>query len=310
MFDFDLRQVHRLQMRLHTERTVLVTPDEEWLQTLPPPSPYYDEEAGRASSRAAERWHSSGRYLFARIGTTDALVFSQLMPGSVVRVDRCYTQRMKETGRVSGGERFWLLAQPSGLTCTQVRWIDDQQIVPVPCRQPWGNWPLRLPTEARILGLVDTGLHPMTSPPSARRMDFGSPVPPCGEGKKRFSELLRVSRARTGLTFRAAHGLTRTIAHILGNQEYTIALGLLSDYEAMSKLPRHVAKIFSLCIIYCMDIRALLQATGVSIDDSAKLPLPRPDWRTQIPSEVPDHIVRRGSEGGLSHYAQSAGGQP
>ena len=59
----------------------------------------------------------------------------------------------------------------------------------------------------------------------------------------KFSDLLRISRGRTGLTFRAAHRLTRAIAQILGNQEYAIALGLLSDYEAMGKLPRHIAKI-------------------------------------------------------------------
>jgi hypothetical protein len=311
MFGFDLRQVHRLQMRLHTERTVLVTPDEEWLRTLPPPSPYYhDDEVGCASFRTPERWNGSGRHLFARIGTTDALVFPQLMPGSVVRVDRCYTQRMKDAGRGSGDERFWLVEQPGGLTCTQVRWIDDQQIVLLPCRPPWGNWPLRLPTEARILGLADAGPHPMTSPPSTRRKEFGSPVQPHREGKIRFSELLRISRARTGLTFRAAHGLTRTIAHLLGNQEYAIALGLLSDYETMSKLPRHIAKIMSLCIIYCMDVRDLMQAAGVVIDDSTKLPLPSLDRGAQIPSDLPDHVARRGSEGGQSHYAQSAGGRP
>ena len=139
-----------------------------------------------------------------------------------------------------------------------------------------------LPTEARILGLVDTDPRPTTLPYNAGRTEFGSPALPCGEGKMRFSELLRISRARTGLTFRVAHGLTRTIAQILGNQEHAIALGLLSDYEAMSKLPRHIAKIMSLCIIYCMDIRDLMQASGVWIDDSAKLPLPMPDHRAQI----------------------------
>ena len=293
MFGFDLRQVHRLQMRLHTERTVLVTPDEESLRTLPLPSSYYyDGEAGCASFRAPARWKGSSRHLFARIGTTDALVFPQLMPGSVVRVDRCYTQPTKDVGCVSMNDRFWLVEQPGGLTCTRVRWIDEQQIVPLPCRPPWGKWPLRLPTEARILGLVDTGPHPMTLPPGARRMESGSAVPPHGEGKIRISELLRISRARTGLTFRAAHGLTRTIAHLLGSQEYAIALGLLSDYEAMSKLPRHIAKIMSLCIIYCMDIRELLQAAEVSIDDSAKLPLPGPDRRAQIPSDLPDQIAQ------------------
>ena len=309
MFGFDLREVPSLQIRLHTDRTVLITPDEEWFQPSPPPSSYHDGVWSASSRAQAERWTGSGRYLFARIGTADALVCPQLMPGSILRVDRRYTHRMKDAARGSMDDRFWLVEQPGGLTCTQVRWIDDQQIVPLPCRPPRGSWPLRLPTEARILGLVDTGPGPMTLPCSAGRTEFGSPALPCGEGKMRFSELLRISRARTGLTFRVAHGLTRTIAQILGNQEHAIALGLLSDYEAMSKLPRHIAKIMSLCIIYCMDIRDLMQASGVCIDDSAKLPLPMPDHRAQIPSNLPDHVARRAPHGGFGRYVPSAGDQ-
>jgi hypothetical protein len=309
MFGFDLRQVPRLQMRLHTERTVLVTPDEEWFQSSPDPSSYCDGVRDASTLSPAGRWDGSGRYLFAQIGTADALVSPELMPGSVVRVDR-YTQRMKDAGRGSMDNRFWLVEQPSGLTCTQVRWIDDQQIVPLPCRPPGGSWPLRLPAEARILGLVDTCPAPTTLPYSAGRTESRSPALPCGDGRLRFSELLRISRARTGLTFRAAHDLTRTIAEILGNQEHAIALGLLSDYEAMSKLPRHIAKIMSLCIIYCMDIRDLMQASGVGIDDSAKLPLPMPDHRAEIRSDLPDHVARRAPHGGFGRYVPSAGVQP
>ena len=143
MFGFDLREVPRLQMRLHTERTVLITPDEEWFQPSPPPSSYYDGVWSASTRAQAERWTGSGRYLFARIGTADALVCPQLMPGSILRVDRRYTHRMKDAARGSMDDRFWLVEQPGGLTCTQVRWIDDQQIVPLPCRPPRGNWPLR-----------------------------------------------------------------------------------------------------------------------------------------------------------------------
>ncbi len=311
MFGFDLRQVHRLQMRLHTERTVLVAPYEEWLQTLPPASPYYyDDEVGYASFRARERWNGSGRYLFARIGTADALVCPQLMPGSVVRVDRCYADPMKDASRVSMDDLFWLVEQPGGLTCTQVRWIDDRQIVLLPCRPPWGSWPLRLPTEARILGRVDADLDPVKPQPRARRREWGPALLPGREGTMQFCNLLRISRIRTGLTFRAAHALTRTIAQILGNQEYVIALGLLSDYEAMGKLPRHVAKILSLCITYCMDVRQLMEAAGVSIDDSAKLLLPVPDRRPQMSHALRDPAAPHGTEAITRRYAQSAGGQP
>ena len=314
VFGFDLRQVLRLQMRLHTERTVLVTPDEEWFQPSPEPSSYYDG-VWIASTRAqAGRRNGSGRYLFARIGTADTLLCPQLMPGSILRVDPCYAHRTNDAGRSSIDDRFWLVEQADGLTCTQVRWIDDQQIMPLPCRPPRGNWPLRVPTEARILGLVDTDPRPMTLPSNAGRTEFGSPALPRRDRKMRFSELLRISRVRTGLTFRGAHGLTRTIAQILGNQEHAIALGLLSDYEAMSKLPRHIAKIMSLCIIYCMDIRDLMQAAGVWIDDSAKLPLPMPDGRPQILSDLRDHVADHVARGapypGFGRYAQSADSQP
>ncbi len=292
IFGFDLQQVPRLQVRLHTERTVLVTPNEEWLKSvLPPPSSCYGIRS------------ISARYLFAKIGTEDALVHSELMPGSVVRVDRCYTWRMNNASQASRDDLFWLVEHSGGLTCCQVRWIDDRQIVLLPCRSPWGSWPLRLPMEARILGLVDTNLYPMNLPPGAGLRESGLPLLSGGEQKMRFSDLLRISRARTGLTFRAAHDLTRAIAQILGDQEYAIALGLLSDYEAMGKLPRHIAKIFSLCIIYCMDIRHLLEAAGVSIDDSVKLSLPVPNRRPQSSPRLREHAARRETDERVSSYS-------
>ena len=131
----------------------------------------------------------------------------------------------------------------------------------LPNRAPWGCWPLRFPTEARVLGLVDTE--------GEARHHSG-----VQKEKRTLSELLRLSRRRTGVTFRSAHELTRTIARIMGNSDYEIALGMLSDYEVMGKVPRHIAKILSLCIVYCIDIWELMEAAGVYIDESAKLPLP------------------------------------
>ncbi|MGZ4730531.1 MAG: hypothetical protein ACXVZH_00170 [Terriglobales bacterium] len=310
LFGFDLQQVLRLQMRLHIERTVLVTPNEEWFQSSLPSPSSYDGVWSSTSGARPGRWNDSGRYLFAKIGTADALVCPELMPGSVVPVDRCYAQRMKDADHVSRDDHLWLVEQPGGLMCCQVRWIDDRQIVLLPTRPPWGSWPLRLPTEARILGLVDMDRHPMPLPPSVWQMESRSlPLHP-GKGKMRFSDLLKISRARTGLTFRAAHGLTRTVALIFGNPEYAIALGLLSDYEVMGKLPRHIAKILSLCIVYCMDVRELMEAAGVSIDDSAKSPLPMPDRRAQVRSDFRDHVAPHRADGSVSRYAQSAGGHP
>jgi hypothetical protein len=101
-----------------------------------------------------------------------------------------------------------------------------------------------------------------------------------------FSRLLRLSRARTGLTLRAAHQMTRQIAGLLGNRDYSIPLGLLSDYEAMNKLPRHIAKIMSLCIIYGIDFWEMMEAGGSRIDDSDKAHLFR------YPQDETDDLLR------------------
>jgi hypothetical protein len=162
----------------------------------------------------------------------------------------------------STGDRLWLVELPDGLTCCRLQWVDRRQIVLLPNRAPWGCWPLRLPTEARVLGAVETD------------GEFRYITAQCRKERRTLSELLRLSRRRTGVTFRSAHELTLTIARIMGNSDYKIALGMLSDYEVMGKMPRHIAKILSLCIVYCIDIWDLLESAGVHIDESAKLPLP------------------------------------
>lgn len=282
---FDLQQIPNLQVRLHTERTVLVTPIEECVGSFLPQHSHTDRTAWSSiHGPQSGGWSGGGRYLFAKVGASDArAAYPQLRAGNVVRVDRCYGHRMENFDRVSREKFLWLVEQPGGLTCSRVRWIDDRQIVLLPSRPPWGSWPLRLATEARVLGLVDTDLNPaelqeshQTEVRPARPAPLVS-FPRIEKRIMKFSDLLRSSRGRTGLTFRAAHRLTRTIAQVLGNQEYAIALGLLSDYEAMNRLPRHIAKILSLCIVYCMDVVDVMESAGVCIDDSAKLPLPLPD---------------------------------
>ena len=263
-FGFDLRQIPRLQMLLHSSRTVLVTPVENGCDFFLPRCYPGENFYGSSSYRG-------NRYVFAKIGSRDAEIYPRLFSGSIVRIDcsdsdhfdseRFYGERLRND-EASTGDRLWLVELPDGLTCCRLQWVDRRQIVLLPNRAPWGCWPLRLPTEARVLGVVDTEGE-------ARYI-----TAECGKEKRTLSELLRLSRRRTGVTFRSAHELTRTIARIMGNSDYEIALGMLSDYEVMGKVPRHIAKILSLCIVYCIDIWELMEAAGVHIDESAKLPLP------------------------------------
>jgi len=266
---FDLKLILALQLRIHTERTAIVTP----AHTFP------------ASDCSLVAWDSrlqktDGRYFFAKIGSRDAVVYPRLIPGSIVRADRSYSPHALDD--VSSRDRLWLVEHSGGLTCCYVKRVDTEHVVLLPNRPPLSAWPLRLSREARILGLVDLELRPREAAPfaptCAPTKSALFPTTPPGPGMG-VSKLLRVSRSRAGLTLRAAHKMTLRLAALLENRHYQIALGLLSDYEAMNKLPRHVAKIMSLCIVYGIDPWELMEADGIHIDDSNKATLFPQDTR-------------------------------
>lgn len=267
---FDLKLILTLQLRVHTERTAMVTPD----RTV----------RARDVSRMPRSWrleNSDRRYFFVKIGSCDNVVYPKLLPGSVVRADRCYSADIRDAARAE--DLLWLVEHPGGLACCHVKRVDNEHIVLLPNRPPLSAWPLRLSREARILGLIDLELRPHEAQPfEPTYLPVKSatlPIVPHGRSQMNLSRLLRVSRSRAGLTLRAAHKMTLRVAHLLRNRDYGIPLGLLSDYEAMNRFPRHIAKIMSLCIIYGIDFWDLMEAGGSHIDDSDKMPiLVPPSW--------------------------------
>jgi hypothetical protein len=268
MFSFDLHQIPLLQMQMHPESTVLITPiDFE--------NAYHAQSRG-AHSSAIQQTPSTpftvARYCFAKIGNRDSFAAPGLIPGTIMRIDRRYRPRMDGALRNSLQNPLWLIEHHGGLTCCHIKWVEHDQVILLPTRQPLGSLPLRLSTEARILGLVD--LEPGSSKPEMSPIGQSSATDESPYLETKLPGFLRAARRRTGLTFRAAHLITHAIARNLTNPDYAIGLGLLSDYEALGRLPRHIAKIISLCIMYCVDIRELLTVAGVHIDDSNKMPLP------------------------------------
>jgi hypothetical protein len=258
---FDLNLIFALQLKVHTERTAIVTPIDAALGG--------DSSLIPWSSRPEQ---SNRRYFFAKIGSRDAVVYPKIMPGSVVRADRCYSPHFLEGSYRD--DLLWLVEHPGGLACCHVKRVDHEHILLLPSRPPLSAWPLRLSREARILGLVDLELRPRIVQPFGpvyipRKSELLT-MPTHEANELNFSRLLRVSRARTGLTLRAAHQMTLKVAQLLRNRDHSIPLGLLSDYEATNKLPRHIAKIMSLCIIYGIDFWELMEAGGSRIDDSDK----------------------------------------
>ena len=88
-FGFDLHQIPRLQMRLHTQRTVLVTPVESGRDFFLP----------QVSSRSRKPFqvrivldYRGSRYLFAKIGSRDAEIYPRLSAGQH-RANRLFLRR-------------------------------------------------------------------------------------------------------------------------------------------------------------------------------------------------------------------------
>jgi hypothetical protein len=258
---FDLDLILTLQLKVHTERTVIVTPSTTQAA--------FDSRF-RRSPRLQELHR---RYLFAKIGSRDNVIYPKVLPGSIVRADRCY---LPQTGESDPEDLLWLVEHPGGLACCHVKRLDQEHVLLLPSRPPLSSWPLRLSREARILGLVDLELCPRKNQrlePMYLSTKSDTRVLPGDTSGMSFSKLLRASRSRTGSTLRAAHRMTLRVAELLHNREYAIPLGLLSDYEAMDRFPRHIAKIISLCVIYGIDFWELMEAGGSHIDESDKTPL-------------------------------------
>src|SRR5258708_25095658 len=77
------------------------------------------------------------------------------------------------------------------------------------------------------------------------------------------------------MSFRGAHELRQHVATELSDPQCLISLGLLCDLEATNFVPRHIAKIFSLCILYCLDLWSYLRAAGIRFEEAGHEPLPR-----------------------------------
>lgn len=259
IWGFDLRLVLDLQLKIPNKRTIMLTSSPGLVQ------PSF------SSDYSAEQRHQN-RYCYAKIGSRDAVLFPVLPPATIVRADRHYSREILKGN--SSSEHLWLVEHSMGITCCRIKSVGNSEVILLPHVPPLSPWPLRLSTQVRILGLVDTQRLPhqeiKLEPWHRVREPNRSLISPISKGRMSLSQLLRMSRLRTGLTFREAHTMTLQVAGLLQNCDFGISIGLLSDYEAINRLPRHMAKIITLCVIYGIDPWKLLAAGGIYIHDSAK----------------------------------------
>lgn len=293
LFGYRVDDVLRLQLELHPECTLLLPSTiydplalVPWIRRLDRsvdlertyPLAAAIDALGYAPVAALGRWDPQ-RFLYARVGRRDDMMRPRFAPGSIVRVNPATTTIRPGCGRGP----VYLVEHAGGLCCCYVERLDDQHVILLPDDGASRVRRCRIGTEARILGSIDLEfrpLRPVPSTQSAHGREKGKTsqplrlLDPRGEGCGGPGLYARTARERMGLCFREAQAITRQLAARFDDKHYKVALGSLSDAETFDALPRHVQKIFSLCVAYGMDVWAFLRAGGVPVDELDGPPIP------------------------------------
>jgi hypothetical protein len=292
VFGFRLDDIPRLQVLIPWQRTVLldssVYDQEQWIPwfaerlaesphpAIAPLGQFLKPDAPR---RARELLGlSKRRFLYAKVGRDDTFAFPSLAPGSIARIDGRPTPDLLSALGPSNSKTVFLVENGLSLNCGHLRRVDKTRIMLCSTHFPFPQIELTIGGTVRILGLVDAEIRPFVSKPAPEIGPSTSTLPkaiaamtfdpPAG-----LRQLVRLSRMRVGISFREASATSQWIASTLADEMYFASAGTLSDYENVSSPLRHVQKIISLCILYCIDFWSFLRAAGIPVDFLGNDPL-------------------------------------
>lgn len=301
VFGCDLEQISRLQLLIPRQRTTLldssVYDTHAWIPwfadrpsegPVPPIAPLGQFLASATPRRTVELLDlNKRRFLYAKVGEGDVHAFPHLAPGSIVRVDEQRTGELLSGGNNDSKVRLFLVEHGSGFTCSQILMLEKDRIMLHSPDQPCAQLELRLGKEARILGLVDAEIRPARANRNARTLHRSAilPKPRPLNIQTSLKDLLKRSRLCVGVSFREASGTSRWIASTLSDQLYFAAPSTLSDYETLSVAPRHIQKIITLCILYCISFQEFLRSSGIPLERSGHDPISD----ALVPRKAPNH---------------------
>ena len=292
VFGVVLDDIPRLQAALPSRSTALIDEnvydDQSWLlsfqQIAPMPVPGSIRplqewlRVGPPRRRAVSAGSPDSEFVYAKVGCYDAFAFPELLPGSIVRVVK---HRPLDTldGAIGPTASLFLVEHGRGFACARLYVTEGNRVVLCPAHLPFAHVELELERDVRIVGAVDFELRPVAAPVYAKvardLARFWVPTPlESGSGESRLDYLLRRARQRSRLTFREASAKSDLIARALGNEEFFCAAGSLSDYETATQAPRHVHKIFSLCVLYSLSAWEFLKAMGLRPSEAGKEAMP------------------------------------
>ena len=293
VFGFDLDAIPRLQLAAPRQRTTLLDSsvfdacawipwfsERHWAGPAPPIAPLGQFLASASPRRARDVLGlSRRRFLYAKIGEADRQAFPQFVPGSIVRVDAKDSVSLPTETKGDANRRFFLVECDFGCTCSQLMMPSKDTVILLSRECSCTQVELRLGKQARILGVVDAEIRPLGDhgpmPVPARSPALSKPRPRHAlNPSPDLRDLLQNARMRAGLSFREASTLSRWIAHMLSDKRYFSAASTLSDFETLSEPPRHIQRIISLCVLYCIDFWQFLRVSGLRLDQAEREPIP------------------------------------
>jgi len=302
VFGFDLDQIAKLRLLIPRRGTTLldsaVYDTHAWIPwfaerpkagPVPPIAPLGQFLAPATPRRSGELLAlSERRFLYGKVGEGDMHAFPYFAPGSIVRVDERCSEELVSDAKNSAERRFFLVEHGFGFTCSQLVVLGKDRIMLHSPQRQCAQLELRLGREARIIGVVDAEIRPVTCHQTVR-MPHRSAAPPKPQPlfgpnlQTNLKDLFRSSRLRVGLAFREASGMSRWIASTLSDEHYFAAPSTLSDYETLTAPPRHIQKIITLCVLYCIDFREFLRASELPLDHEGGDPIPDELVPRQLP---------------------------
>lgn len=289
VFGFEFEKIPQLQATLPTKRTIILDTTLNNPNSWIPRFRFRDvdrstvavvpvrqlvEFAGYKRLGSAES--ENGSPLYAKIGYQDTLAFPDLLPGSIVCTRRALQRDVFETAGHNSDDLF-LVEHSKGLTCCRLHFVSEGRVILISNQLPYAQIELQYPTEVRLRGILDQEFRFLTNvvdPEVPKGLStLWKPERLFGESAP-LGQRLRSGRKRLALSFREASEISSKIAEKLGDERYFAAPGSLSDYEALDSCPRHIHKIFTLCVLYGVPFSAFLTSVGFPMVRGGQQPIP------------------------------------
>lgn len=289
VFGIELEDVPRLQTLLSRKRTVLIdallTDSQAWVRwfrsrvsdggdfATAPLAQFLETAAARRI--ASFPGGIKNKFLYAKIGARDALAFPDLLPGSIVRINPQLTPDCFPSKDGAISERLFLLEHSKGLSCCRVRRLREDLIMPVGTELSYAQVELRVPSQARIHGVIDFEIRSLLENADPQvAYDLARIWKPSRLVEaKTFGQLLSGARTKASLSFREAAAVSQSVSKALGDKRYRISPSSLCDYEVQGMPPRGLHRVIALCCLYGVAFRSVLRSLGLPMENAKMEPM-------------------------------------